>query len=149
MFMEALFAFENLRVSKHFDCDSYSRANDSVGNFDEIREKLVQANMLTERANALLNECRSNVRYCVSLQVPIQCLNQAKRATEDAFSIFQKSQRIQCEPVIEVRRGNVRERSISLARMQSTLRELEATRDDPESNPLAVTSTTSVFNELK
>nr|CDS26109.1 kinesin [Hymenolepis microstoma] len=113
--------------------------NDSVGNFDEIREKLVQANMLTERANALLYERRSNVRYHVSLQVPIQCLNQAKR----------KSRRIQCEPVIEVRRGNVRERSISLARMQSTLRELEISRDDPESNSLAVTSTTSVFNELK
>lgn len=114
-------------------------ANDSVGNFDEIREKLVQANMLTERANTLLYERRSNVRYHVSLQVPIQCLNQAKR----------KSRRIQCEPVVEVRRGNVRERSISLAQMQSTLRELETSRDDPESNSLAVHSTTSVFNELK
>lgn len=55
------------------------RLNDSVGNFEEIREKLVEANLLAERANALLKERRSNVRYHVSLQVPIHCLNQAKR----------------------------------------------------------------------
>lgn len=55
------------------------RVNDSIGNFNEIREKLIQANLLAERANVVLNERRSNVRYHVSLQVPIQCLNQAKR----------------------------------------------------------------------
>ncbi|KAM3173851.1 hypothetical protein ACTXT7_011744 [Hymenolepis weldensis] len=115
------------------------KANDSVGNFDEIREKLVQANLLAERANALLNERRSNVRYHVSLQVPVQCLNQAKR----------ESRQLQCEPIIEVRRGNVKERSMSLARMQSNLRELETSRDDPEDNLLSVTSTTSVLSEVK
>ncbi|VUZ51670.1 unnamed protein product [Hymenolepis diminuta] len=62
---------------------------------------------------------------------------------------FQESRRLQCEPVIEVRRGNVRERSMSLARMQSNLRELETNRDDPEENLLSVTSTTSVLSEVK
>ena len=52
-----------------------------MGKFGEIREKLVQAKVLAERANALLRERRSNIRYHVSLQVPIHCLNQAKRVS--------------------------------------------------------------------
>ncbi len=49
--------------------------------FDDVRDKLVQATMLAERANALSGEQRSNLKYQVSLQVPIQCLNQAKRVS--------------------------------------------------------------------
>ncbi len=49
--------------------------------FEDVRDKLVQATMLAERANALSGEQRSNLKYQVSLQVPIQCLNQAKRVS--------------------------------------------------------------------
>lgn len=37
--------------------------------------------MLVERANALANEHRGDLKYHVSLQVPVECLNQAKRVT--------------------------------------------------------------------
>ncbi|KAM7538128.1 hypothetical protein Aperf_G00000078047 [Anoplocephala perfoliata] len=113
--------------------------SDSVGNFNEIREKLVQANLLAERANAVLNERHSNVRYHVSLQVPIHCLNQAKR----------ENHQLQCEPVIEVRRGGVRERSLSLARMQHKLRELEANRDGAEDRSISIASTSVTGGERR
>ncbi|KAL5969668.1 Kinesin-like protein KIF13A [Taenia solium] len=115
------------------------RLNDSVGNFEEIREKLVEANLLAERANTLLKERRSNVRYHVSLQVPIHCLNQAKR----------EHRQLQCEPVIELHRGGVRERSLSLARMQYNLRELEANQGENEDSGVSLSGSSNVTNEMR
>ncbi|KAL5104500.1 hypothetical protein TcWFU_007168 [Taenia crassiceps] len=115
------------------------RLNDSVGNFEEIREKLVEANLLAERANSLLKERRSNVKYHVSLQVPIHCLNQAKRA----------HRQLQCEPVIELHRGGVRERSLSLARMQYNLRDLEANQGENEDSGVSLSGSSNVTNEVR
>ncbi|VDM33968.1 unnamed protein product [Hydatigera taeniaeformis] len=115
------------------------RLNDAVGDFGEIREKLVQANLLAERANALLKERRSNVRYHVSLQVPIHCLNQAKR----------EHRQLQCEPVIELHRGGVRERSLSLARMQYNLRELESNQGENEDSGVSLSGSSNLTNEVK
>ncbi|CDS39782.1 kinesin [Echinococcus multilocularis] len=113
------------------------RFNDSMGSFEEIREKLVQANLLAERANTLLKERRSNVQYHVSLQVPIHCLNQAKR----------EHRQLQCEPVIELHRGGVRERSMSLARMQHNLRELESNQGENEDSGVSVSGSSNHTSE--
>ncbi|VDD76029.1 unnamed protein product [Mesocestoides corti] len=112
---------------------------DSAADFEEIREKLIQANLLAERANALASEQRSNTKYLVSLQVPIHCLNQAKR----------KSRQLQCEPVIELHSGGVRVRSMSLARMQDNLRDLESNRGSKVDAESSSSSTPNQANDAK
>ncbi|VDN10638.1 unnamed protein product [Dibothriocephalus latus] len=67
-------------TSQDFVCErKITRASENTPDFEDVRDRLVQAVMLTERANALAAEQHLGLQYQVSLQVPISCLNQAKR----------------------------------------------------------------------
>ncbi len=68
-----------------------------------------------------------------------------------SFLALQKSRQLQCEPVIELHRSGVRVRSMSLARMQENVRELESSRsntDDDGTESTASSAYVSVYSTL-